>query len=97
MTKAEVIKQISKQTGIESIDVAATLEAFFQVVTTSMVNGDNVHFRGFGSFVNKKRARKVARNIHKNTALVVDAHYLPSFKPAKDFAHQIRQNLKIPQ
>ena len=66
MTKAEVITQIADQTGIDKADVQITVEAFFSVVKNSMANGENIYVRGFGSFVNKKRAKKVARNISKN-------------------------------
>ena len=95
MTKADLIKKISTQTGLESRDVRETLEAFFHTVSTSMSDGESIYLRGFGNFVNKKRARKIARNISKNTAIVIDAHYHPSFKPAKKFAEQVRKNLSV--
>ena len=92
VTKAELIKKISAQTGIENRDVCETLEAFFRTVSLSMSDGENIYIRGFGSFVNKKRARKIARNISKNTAIIVEEHYRPTFKPAKVFAEQVRKN-----
>ena len=95
MTKADVINEISDKTGIDRLDVQATIEAFFSVVKNSMVEGENIYVRGFGSFVNKKRARKIARNISKNTAIVIDEHYIPSFKPSKVFIEKIRNSRKI--
>ena len=95
MTKADVISQISDKTGIDKADVTATVEAFFSVVKSSMADGDNIYVRGFGSFVNKKRARKIARNISKNTAIVIDEHYVPSFKPSKVFVEKIRKSVKV--
>ena len=95
MTKAEVISEIADKTGIEKTDVAATVEAFFKVVKDSMSNGNNIYVRGFGSFVNKKRARKVARNISKNTAIIIDEHYIPSFKPSKTFIAKIKNSKKL--
>jgi DNA-binding protein HU-beta len=90
VTKAEVIAEIAEKTGIEKSDVASTVEAFFTVVKNSMSNGENIYVRGFGSFINKKRARKVARNISKNTAIIIDEHYIPSFKPAKEFVAKVK-------
>jgi DNA-binding protein HU-beta len=58
-----------------------------------MVKGENIYVRGFGSFINKKRAKKTARNISKNTALIIDAHYVPAFKPAKTFVEQVKKNV----
>ena len=90
MTKADIITQISDQTGIDKADVSTAVEAFFSVVKNSMAEGENIYVRGFGSFVNKKRARKVARNISKNTAIIIDEHYIPSFKPSKVFIEKIK-------
>lgn len=95
MTKAEVIATIAEKTGIDKADVSTTVEAFFDVVKNSMSEGNNVYVRGFGSFVNKKRAKKVARNISKNTAIIIDEHFIPSFKPAKVFVEQIKSSEKV--
>lgn len=95
MTKAEVITQIADQTGIDKADVQITIEAFFGVVKSSMANGENIYVRGFGSFVNKKRAKKVARNISKNTAIIIGEHYVPSFKPSKVFVEKVKNSDRV--
>ena len=95
MTKADVINQIAEQTGIDKVDVSASVEAFFSVIKNSMAEGNNIYVRGFGSFVNKKRARKVARNISKNTAIIIDEHFIPSFKPSKVFVDKIRGSERV--
>ena len=90
MTKADVIAEIASKTGIDKKDVSETLESFFEVVKNNLANQENIYVRGFGSFVNKKRAKKIARNISKNTAIVIDEHYIPSFKPSKVFVEKIK-------
>ena len=95
VTKAEVITEIAEQTGIDKADVQTTVEAFFDVIKDSMANGHNIYVRGFGSFVNKKRAKKIARNISKNTAMVIDEHFVPSFKPSKVFVEKIKVSDKV--
>ena len=95
MTKADVINEIADKTGIDKTDVQTAVEAFFSVVKSSMASGDNIYVRGFGSFINKKRARKIARNISKNTAIVIDEHYIPSFKPSKVFVEKIKNSKKL--
>lgn len=95
MTKADVINEIAEKTGIDRVDVQASVEAFFAVVKNSMAEGDNIYVRGFGSFVNKKRAKKIARNISKNTAIVIDEHYVPTFKPSKIFTEKIKNSNKL--
>lgn len=95
MTKAEVVNEIAEKTGIEKITVQETVEAFFKVVKNSMAEGDNLYFRGFGSFTLKKRAKKVARNISKNTQLTIPEHFIPKFKPAKTFVDKIKKSDKV--
>lgn len=97
MTKADVINQIADKTGIDKADVTASVEAFFNIVKTNMANSHNIYVRGFGSFINKKRKKKIARNISRNTAIVIDEHYIPSFKPAKIFISKIKGSEKVKQ
>ena len=85
MTKAELIKKISVQTGCDAKSVAAIVESFMIEVKESLEKGENVYLRGFGSFIVKRRAEKTARNISKNTTVIVPAHNIPAFKPAKEF------------
>jgi len=95
VTKADVINQIADKTGIDRSDVTTTVETLFAVVKDSMAEGENIYVRGFGSFVNKKRAKKIARNISKNTAIVIDEHFVPSFKPSKVFIEQVKASSKV--
>jgi len=94
MTKADIINEISEKTGIEKIVVKASVEAFMKSVKDSMEKGSNVYLRGFGSFIVKKRAEKTGRNISKNTTVIIPAHYIPAFKPAKPFADKVKKNVK---
>jgi DNA-binding protein HU-beta len=95
VTKADVVARISENTGIDKADVYTTVEAFFTVVKNSMAEGDNIYIRGFGSFVNKKRARKIGRHIAKNEAIVIEEHFVPSFKPSKVFVEKIKYSNKL--
>lgn len=97
VTKADVINQIADKTGIDKADVSASVEAFFNIVKSNMAAGHNIYVRGFGSFINKKRKKKIARNISRNTAIVIDEHYIPSFKPAKIFVNKIKNSDKVKQ
>jgi DNA-binding protein HU-beta len=95
MTKADIVNEISEKTGIEKIVVQTTVEAFMKSIRTSMTEGKNVYLRGFGTFVVKKRAEKIGRNISKNTTVVIPAHFIPAFKPAKTFADRVKRNVKV--
>lgn len=90
MTKADVVAEISLKTGLERADVSEAIEAFVKVVKTSLIKGENVYVRGFGSFVVKKRAAKIARNISKNTAVQIPEQFVPVFKPADIFVEKVK-------
>ena len=90
MTKADIVNEIVKNTGVDKASVLATVESFMDVVKDSLANKENVYLRGFGSFIVKKRAKKTARNISKNTTIIIPEHNIPSFKPAKTFVGQVK-------
>ena len=91
MTKAEIVTEIANKTGIEKKDVLNTIEAFMEVVKESLTKEENVYVRGFGSFIVKKRAQKTARNISKNTTIIIPEHNIPAFKPAKTFNISVKK------
>ena len=93
MTKAEIVAQISRQSGIEKTVVMTVIESFMENVKESMVAGNEVFLRGFGSFIIKRRAEKTARNISKNTTIKIPAHNIPAFKPAKAFLNAVKENM----
>ncbi len=95
MRKADLINRISEKTGIPKVDVLVTIENFFTEVKQSLGEGENIYIRGFGSFITKKRAAKIGRNIKKNTAVEIPEHYIPAFKPSKEFVQQIKEK-KLP-
>jgi DNA-binding protein HU-beta len=94
MTKADIVNEISKTTGIEKVVVQKTVESMMDVIKDSLGKGNNVYLRGFGSFVIKKRAKKTARNISKNTTIIIPEHSIPSFKPAKTFIGSVKSKVK---
>lgn len=89
MTKADIVKEISKKTGVDTATTLATVEAFMEVVKENLINEEEVYLRGFGSFIIKKRAQKTARNISQKTTLIIPEHYIPAFKPAKSFVSAV--------
>ena len=91
MTKADIINSIAEKTGLPKKDIATTVEAFMSEIRTCMADQkENVFLRGFGTFSIKHRAKKTARNISKNTTLVIDEHDIPAFKPAKSFIEKMK-------
>ena len=90
MTKADIVNEIAKSTGAEKVLVQTIVEAFMDNVRNSLIENNNVYLRGFGSFIIKKRAQKVARNISKNTTITIPEHNIPAFKPAKSFVSKVK-------
>jgi DNA-binding protein HU-beta len=92
MTKADIVNEVVAKTSLDKNDVQNTLEVFLKLIKNNMIEGKNIYFRGFGSFILKKRAKKIARNISKNTAMVIDEHFIPKFKPAKTFMEKVKKS-----
>lgn len=91
MTKADIVSEIAKSTGIDKASVLETIEKFMETVKDSLAEGENVYLRGFGSFIVKTRSQKVARNISAKTAIIIPEHKIPAFKPAKVFMEQVKK------
>ena len=91
MKKAYIIHKISEQTGVPKVDVLVSVESFFVNVKNALASGENVYIRGFGSFITKKRAAKIGRNIKRNTSVFIPEHYIPAFKPAKEFMEEVKK------
>jgi DNA-binding protein HU-beta len=95
MTKADLIAKISDETGLERNEISRTVESMMESIKSSLTNGQNVYLRGFGSFVVRERKQKTGRNISKNTTIIIPAHNIPSFKPAKVFVEQVKNKVKV--
>ncbi len=93
MRKADLVSVISEKTGVPKVDVLVSLESFFKEVKETLSEGENVYIRGFGSFIVKKRAKKIGRHIKKNIAIEIPEHFIPAFKPAKVFVEQVKANV----
>lgn len=91
MTKADIVSEIAKSTGVDKTTVTSVIEGFMESVKSTMTNGDNVYLRGFGTFLIKERAEKTARNISKNTTIIIPAHNIPAFKPSKEFISAVKK------
>ncbi len=92
MRKADLINIIADKTGIAKVDVLVTLETMFKEIKASLAGGENLYVRGFGSFIIKKRAAKIGRNIKKNVAVAIPEHFIPAFKPSKEFMKDIKNS-----
>ena len=95
MRKADLVNQISEKTGIPKVDVLMTLENMFTEIKQSLSKGENIYIRGFGSFITKKRAAKIGRNIKKNVAVHIPEHFIPAFKPAKEFIAEVKKTAVV--
>ena len=95
MRKADIVSEIMNKTGIEKVAVETVVESIMETIKSSMGKGENIYLRGFGTFLLKKRAKKVGRNISKGTSVNIPAHVIPFFKPSKEFAAKIKAKIKV--
>ncbi|AYD47235.1 HU family DNA-binding protein [Arachidicoccus soli] len=94
MRKSDLVNNISEKTGIPKVDVLVTIEGFLKEIKENISSGENIYIRGFGSFITKKRAAKIGRNIKKNIAVEIPEHFIPAFKPSKEFVNEVKDKFK---
>ena len=94
MTKAELVSKIAEKTGVEKLTTLAIVESLMNEIKDSISANEGVYLRGFGTFKPKRRAEKTGRNIKKNTTIIIPAHHIPAFKPAKIFMQEVKNNVK---
>jgi len=97
MRKSDLINKIADKTGIPKVDVLVTLETMFKEVKQSLIEGEHIYIRGFGSFITKKRAAKIGRNIKRNVAVEIPEHFIPAFKPSKEFVNEVKTGTLAPE
>ena len=95
MRKADLINKIATETGIQKVDVMVTVERMIREIKSTLANGENLYIRGFGSFIIKKRAAKIGLNIKKNVSVEIPEHFIPAFKPSKEFLQEIKSSPNI--
>ena len=91
MTKADLVTEIALQTGVDKLTIHTILDAAMIGIKKSVANDEAVFLRGFGTFNNKLRAEKLARNISKNTSVLVPAHKVVTFKASPDFTNELQK------
>ena len=91
MTKADLVNKIAAQTGLNKIAVLEIVEGLMTAVKQSLEKDEYVYLRGFGSFILQTRAPKTARNISKNTSIIIPEHNIPKFKPSKEFLEMLKK------
>lgn len=96
MTKAEMVIKISYEVNLDKEEILKILDSFTSIVKKTLINNKEVTLRGFGTFTNKYRAKKIGRNISKNISVVIPPHYIPVFKPAKEFTESVKKNVSYP-
>lgn len=94
MTKDELANEIARKTGVNKFEVIKTIESLMDTIKSNMIKNQNIYLRGFGTFVVKKRAKKTARNISKNTTVIIPEHFVPVFKPSKEFVSGVKGGYK---
>lgn len=95
MTKADIVAEIAEGTGLEKMETQKVVESFMESIKGALSKGENVYLRGFGSFIVKERAEKTGRNISKNTTIIIPAHNIPAFKPAKTLVEDVKSKVKV--
>ena len=90
MTKDDLIRRTADKAGVETNIARLVVEAAIETTMEFIANGESLYLRGFGTLQPKLRKAKKARNISKNTTLVIPAHKVPHFQPSPHFKNRLK-------
>jgi DNA-binding protein HU-beta len=94
MTKADLAKEVSRKTGLEPETVMEVFQESLSTIKNTVARGEGCYFRGFGTFIPKKRAKKIGQNITKGEMVIVPEHNIAFFKPGREFNQEMKK-LKV--
>ena len=96
MTKAQLISKLNRKISTVDRDaINVVVSQFLETIKEQMAEGNNIYLRGFGSFITKKRAAKIGRNIRKGNQIEIPERFVPAFKPSKDFMEVVKESEKV--
>jgi nucleoid DNA-binding protein len=93
MTKSQIVAKISDATGISKKETEIIVEGFIGVIIECLKSNDSIEIRGFGTFRNKVREARVARNPRTGESIELNKRYIPYFKISKEFKKIVMDSL----
>ena len=93
MTKSDIIKEVAEGTGLTKVEIEAVLEGVILSISESLMHGDRVDIRGFGSFLVKHRAAREARNPATREIVKLQERFVPVFKVSKILKEDVNKSL----
>lgn len=92
MTKADLVEEISRATGLNKKDTSIIVNEVINNVCRALAEGDKVELRGFGSFKVKERRARQARNPRTGEGVSVPAKLVPFFKASNELKARVNNS-----
>jgi len=96
MTKSDLVDKLTTKTNMTKKKIEAVVNCVFDTMTASLVKGDRIEIRGFGSWHVKDYKTYTGRNPKTGASVVVPEKKLPFFKVGKDLKKRIDDSKNIP-
>ena len=94
-TKQDLIQSVSRSTGIVKNKVRVVLEQFLDFVGESLVEGNSIEIRGFGTFANKVRKARPVRNPRTGEPVFLKSRTIPTFKFSAELKAAIARSVEL--
>lgn len=91
MNRSELIASLSLSNELSLEDATLMVNAFFEAIRSSLVDGDRVEIRGFGSFAMKEYKGYTGRNPKSGDTVTVPPKRLPTFRLGKEFKEYLNR------
>lgn len=82
MIKNDIVEKVAESTGLTIDEASVAVNATIKVISEALSHGEDIYLRGLGTFNVKVRKPKTARNISKNTTIILPERKVIKFKPS---------------
>lgn len=90
LTKAHLAELLFEQIGLNKRESKDMIEAFFELVATSLIEGTDVKISGFGNFQIRMKAPRPGRNPRTGEAIPIGERRVATFHASAKLKEQIQ-------
>lgn len=90
LTKAQLSELLFEQIGLNKRESKDMVDAFFDLVSRSLVEGDDVKITGFGNFQIRTKSPRPGRNPRTGEAIPIAARRVVTFHASQKLKEQIQ-------
>jgi integration host factor subunit alpha len=90
LTKAQLAELLFEQIGLNKRESKEMIDAFFDLISKNLVEGQDVKISGFGNFQIRTKAQRPGRNPRTGESIPIQARRVVTFHASSKLKQQIQ-------